>query len=331
MRTHTRTSSVSSSSSSDTILSCTSASSIDDDELNGRITPNWECYKKLLEHRGYHLETARDVKQYYERVFKGSILDSSVDVCHKQGYARACQSNPETLCRDAGLPDNLFRGCRTRDGRRIVVKAVCLRSRQYEVVKVLSTRPLRDDPMNHTIPVLDLIEVPESDVAFIVQEEWSSQLIDPENPCSPSDFLRALRQCIEGLVFMHKHGIVHLDISLRNILTDFHGHYRYIDFEMSRQYTDPSTPPRIMGLRGTEVPPELECGEESDPFKVDVWALGVVILRACKLGGHDIPEVVQLIKPMLHPSFSARPSACEVLQAFDRMARRLIPNWSPRR
>ena len=82
---------------------------------------------------------------------------------------------------------------------------------------------------------------------------------------------------------MHIHGIVHLDISLRNILTDFRGNYRYIDFEMSRRYTDTSKPPRIMGRRGTEVPPELECGDESDPFKVDVWALGVVILRACKV------------------------------------------------
>ena len=82
---------------------------------------------------------------------------------------------------------------------------------------------------------------------------------------------------------MHMHGIAHLDISLRNILTDFHGRYCYIDFETSRRYTDKSAPPRIIGCRGTETPPEIERGEESDPFKVDVWALGVVILRALKV------------------------------------------------
>ena len=47
------------------------------------------------------------------------------------------------------------------------------------------------------IAVLDLIEVQDADIAFIVQEEWSSQIIHPENPCSPSHFLRAIRQCIE--------------------------------------------------------------------------------------------------------------------------------------
>lgn len=35
---------------------------------------------------------------------------------------------------------------------------------------------------------------------------------------------------------MHAHGVAHLDISLRNILTDFEGHYAYIDFETSRLY-----------------------------------------------------------------------------------------------
>lgn len=81
---------------------------------------------------------------------------------------------------------------------------------------------------------------------------------------------------------MHAHGIAHLDISLRNILTDFRGCYRYIDFEMSRLYGE-ATSPRIKGCRGTEIPPEIERGEVSDPFKVDVWALGVVILRALKV------------------------------------------------
>lgn len=90
---------------------------------------------------------------------------------------------------------------------------------------------------------------------------------------------------------MHAHGIAHLDISLRNILSDFNGHYAFIDFETSRAYPMPasssSTRPlpelRVQGIHGTEDPPELENGEESDPFKVDVWALAVVILRACKV------------------------------------------------
>ncbi|KAI5123366.1 hypothetical protein M0805_001787 [Coniferiporia weirii] len=326
-----RISSISSSSSSDSFPSTSSASSLDEDDLNVRITPCWENYRSLLERLGLRLDTSRDVKQYYERVFGGPIPNTPANVCHREGYARACRANPDALCKDAGLPDTLFRGTRVRDGKRIMVKAVCLRSRQFDVIRILSTPPLRNDPMNHTIPVLDLIEVPEEDVGFIVQEEWSSQLIDPSNPCSERDFLRAIRQCIEGLVFMHAHGIAHLDISLRNVLTDYQGHYRYIDFEMSRRYATGASAshPRIVGCRGTEVPPEIERGEESDPFKVDVWALGVVILRACKMTEYDIPGLVNLVRPMLHESFEARPSAWAVLNAFDRTAPHLVADWSP--
>lgn len=82
---------------------------------------------------------------------------------------------------------------------------------------------------------------------------------------------------------MHEQGIAHLDISLGNVLTDFEGHYIYIDFETSRRYDRNGRPPRISGCRGTEIPPDIECGEESCPFKVDVFALGVLILRACKV------------------------------------------------
>lgn len=85
---------------------------------------------------------------------------------------------------------------------------------------------------------------------------------------------------------MHRYHIAHLDISLRNLVTDYRSHYACIDFELSRRY-DGVRNPRIRGYRGTEVPPELERDESSDPYKVDVWALAVLMLRACKVCTHS--------------------------------------------
>lgn len=82
---------------------------------------------------------------------------------------------------------------------------------------------------------------------------------------------------------MHRQRIAHLDISLHNFLTDHEGHYACIDYEQSRRYDNSSTVPQMQYYRAAEIPPELERGESSDPFKVDVWALGVFILRACKV------------------------------------------------
>ena len=88
---------------------------------------------------------------------------------------------------------------------------------------------------------------------------------------------------LQHAAFMHKHHIAHLDISLTNLLTDYMGHYAYIDYELSRRFESTAPPHLVCHYRGTEVPPE--CGEELlvDPYKVDVWALAVLILRSCEV------------------------------------------------
>ena len=81
---------------------------------------------------------------------------------------------------------------------------------------------------------------------------------------------------------MHSHHMAHLDISVHNILTDFKGRYAFIDYECCRRF-DGAQDPLIKGARGTDMPPEIERGVWADPYKVDVWQLAVVILRACQV------------------------------------------------
>jgi serine/threonine protein kinase len=135
-------------------------------------------------------------------------------------------------------------------------------------------------------------------------------------------------------VFMHSHHIAHLDISLRNLLTDYNFHYACIDYETSHRF-DCMSHPRLSGIRGTEMPPEAERGEPCDPYKVDIWALAVLILRACnvrfrycrvnkdwtarQLAGRQIPELVHLTRPMLQDNPDRRPSASAVLKEFDKI------------
>ena len=82
--------------------------------------------------------------------------------------------------------------------------------------------------------------------------------------------------------FMHKHQLAHLDISLRNLVTDFKGHYAYIDFELSRNFQGIPCP-RIYNHRATEMPPECEDRGGYDPYKIDIWTLGVLLLRASQV------------------------------------------------
>jgi len=290
-----------------------SDSSFDEDEVNIRIYPDWNKYRYIIERRRiYRLDTCRDVREHYEQYCTDLQRDAS-------GYSRACSVNDDNaLCKDAGLPENLFRGCRVHDGMKIVIKAVHLRSHEYDIVRFLSAAPQRSNSMNHCIPVLDMIPVPEDDIGLIVMEEWSPQLITA-SPCCLRGFLGALQQCVDHIVFMHQHHIAHLDISLRNILTDNRGHYSSIDYELSRRFDSSIPNPRIHGHRATEVPPEFERGEAGDPYKADVWALAVLILRACQSTGFHVPELLQLTRSMLHDDPDKRPSASMVQRVFDSM------------
>ncbi|KAL0581713.1 hypothetical protein V5O48_000295 [Marasmius crinis-equi] len=291
-----------------------SDSSYDDEEVNVRVRPYWPAYRNLLKHRGFRLETVGDVKQYYK---------GKQDAISIHAFRSLRELDDDALCPDPGLPDNLFRGTRASDGTKVVVKATHLRSRELAIVSFLSTPPIRNHRMNHCIPVLDIVQ--HGEVAFIVMEQWSSQLIPDSGPCCLGSFLGAIRQCIEHAAFMHSHHIAHLDISLRNLLTDYQGHYAYIDFELSHIFEEPF--PRAYGCRlGTEVPPECDGPGSYDPFKVDVFALGVLILRACKMTGHFVPELLEIVRPMLRDDPEQRPPLTTVLRAYGDMVGGITPD-----
>ncbi|KZT26367.1 hypothetical protein NEOLEDRAFT_1063544 [Neolentinus lepideus HHB14362 ss-1] len=304
---------------SESLSSPGTSRSFDEDEINTRLSPYWPKYQVLLECKGIHLDTYGDVQEFYKQHCVGQKPENLHEITCQAGYINAFRCNDsDALCHDPGLPDNLFRGTRVMDGLKVIVKAVHRLSRELDMMRCLSSPPLRDDPTNHTIPVHDVIEVPCDNMAFIVMEEWHSLLvIDP--PCCLRKFLCAIRQCIEHVVFLHRNHIAHLDISMRNLLTDNNGRYGYIDYELSRRFENVPNPV-ICGHRGTEVAPELENGECGDPYKADVWALGIFLLRGCELTGYGTPELTSFVaKKMLTPCPDERPSAAAALKAFDAM------------
>ena len=158
-------------------------------------------------------------------------------------------------------------------------------------------------------------------------EEWSSQFIPPEQPHTLQSYLNSFRHCIQHTVFMHAHSLAHLDISIRNVLTDYDGRYACIDYETSRRFCrppveveeggDPRNSVLIYQPRAAEVPPEVERGHPTSPYAMDVWALGVLMLNAGTLAGYDVPELHSVAKWMLEPQWERRPSARTVLKRFE--------------
>lgn len=106
------------------------------------------------------------------------------------------------------------------------------------------------------------------------------------------------KQICRGVKHMHSFGIAHRDIKLENVLTTDYGALKLTDFGIStyaiedpdniessriklRGYcgSPPHVPPEVMILshekrRKTPVPKDKD---EYDPFKMDMWALGIVM------------------------------------------------------
>ena len=133
-------------------------SSEDDEDYNKRVkAPCWEAHRRLLERRGFRLDTYRDVKSFYERYWADAddrhrCSDTKTnsrtdcrncnanedqlplpkpDVGLAAGYVRACRGGREGregedgLCRDAGLV-SLFRATVMRAVRPIINFCPCV-------------------------------------------------------------------------------------------------------------------------------------------------------------------------------------------------------------
>ena len=86
------------------------------------------------------------------------------------------------------------------------------------------------------------------------------------------------KKIVEGIKFLHKNKICHLDIKLDNIMLDKEYNPIIIDFGASENF---EKLPRIKGIRGTQqyISPEMWEEEEYDGIKSDIFSLGVVLFN----------------------------------------------------
>lgn len=78
-------------------------SSEDDDSRDSRVVPVWDRYRCFFEQCGYHLDTCRDVKQFYIRYWESRNLLNSLIMNSCRGYSSAMKGAEDELCKDAGL------------------------------------------------------------------------------------------------------------------------------------------------------------------------------------------------------------------------------------
>jgi serine/threonine protein kinase len=84
------------------------------------------------------------------------------------------------------------------------------------------------------------------------------------------------KQVLIGLCYIHSMRWAHLDLKPANILIDKHGRAKLADFGISHMFSEAGGATRRGGTLEFAAPELFQYGSY-DPFKADVWALGVTI------------------------------------------------------
>ncbi|KAJ7155088.1 kinase-like domain-containing protein [Mycena filopes] len=208
---------------------------------------------------------------------------------------------------------------------------------EIDIISFLNSPKMRSCADNHTIPILDKIVTEEW--TFIVMPYWPRS-VQTCIPWEVEDYFIRLEQALLGLAFMHRHGIIHRDISVANMLLNLHsavpGVYSsftrrnlavaYIDLGCACRFPADSDPATWLGTGywGTmdhaapEVPRSADDARHAQkPYHlppVDVYALGSVFTRAlsweqiyCKTFGNPdgLPTAAHQVLHALVPEYLA--------------------------
>lgn len=122
-----------------------------------------------------------------------------------------------------------------------------------------------------------------------------------------------VRQLVEGVAFMHKNGVAHLDLKPQNVLVnEASGRLWIIDFSISEIVE--SVDVVYEGFAGTKghAAPEVSPGLYS-PIRADIWSCGKVIQELCERCGPSmdrdfllrVSEKLMVEDPQERPELSA--------------------------
>ncbi|KAI0676776.1 kinase-like domain-containing protein [Trametes maxima] len=245
---------------------------------------------------------------------------------------------------------------RTSDGRLVYLKKVASTSNELEILKCLSSDELREDPCNHSVPLLDAFQPPDNlGITFLVMPFLRS--IDDPPFETVEDALDCGEQLLEGLLFLHNHHIAHRDCAYRNVMMDaaglypkgFHpvqtenlpdisgpapvlprstipiGYY-FLDFGISTHFPAGTSEKLVAGRDGLErTVPELSDDVPYDPFKLDTYILGALFKQEMLAKYSNLDSVASLVARMTNKDPALRPSAFEALQEW-RSIRATLPS-----
>jgi serine/threonine protein kinase len=192
------------------------------------------------------------------------------------------------------------------DGTAVIVKLLRSRRNELSILEYLSSI---DFPANHTIRLLKSFRF---DVGtFIVVPEFTRLDIGLQLHQFRGKIASLGNQLIEGVGFMHRNGVAHLDIKSQNIVVRSDDRLFIIDFDISVRVDGPDhLIDTWCGTPGWMAP---EIGKRDDPrhlyspIRADLWSCGEVISYMMAKSSEMVEELKTLTRRLLHRNPRYRP------------------------
>ncbi|TEB23476.1 hypothetical protein FA13DRAFT_1694317 [Coprinellus micaceus] len=180
---------------------------------------------------------------------------------------------------------------------------------EVEITRYLSKDALRSDPDNHSVPLIEVLEPPDDRNSRILVLPLLRPFDSPKFE-TKGEAIQFLDEFVTGVSFLHRHRIIHGDISINNVMMDasemypegFHPvvkdnkldwsgevepqgtrtekppKYYLLDFGLARQYEE-DQPHHVWGPGTDTSVPEFQTGNPHpiDSFAVDVYCVGNMI------------------------------------------------------
>ncbi|KAI1785359.1 kinase-like domain-containing protein [Ganoderma leucocontextum] len=304
----------------------------------------WRDRQQYLESRGYMLR-----RRYHPDWQPSWKLDPSI-------RARDAEDSVSTHM----LRSSLMDATRIADGKLVLLKRIGTESTELSIAQQLSSPEYRSDPRNHCVPILDVIpDVDNPAMSYIVMPFL--RYVDDPPFRSVGNILDCVDQLLEGLVFLHDHGIAHRDCAYKNLMMDaaplypkgFHPMYTsslprqimrpapllsrndvpivyyYVDFGISTWLKQEDTNRHVVGSDGLDQDvPELSDDVPYDPFMVDIFVLGNFFRQHFTQKYSNVDILEPLVAQMTRREPAHRPTAANALQQWKAVRRNV---WSVQR
>lgn len=180
---------------------------------------------------------------------------------------------------------SVMKGVHSETGETAAVKFVPKKSfRQFSDLQRVfqEIQALRNLRHPNIIRILDVADNPDS-ICFIMEYAAGGELrgyVEKRKSLSEEESRSFFKQIVRAVHYIHSKKIIHRDLKLENILLDAKNQCKIVDFGLS-DYVAGAKKDGVVTDAGTEayLAPEVYNGfsKDSDPFKIDSWALGVIL------------------------------------------------------